>query len=210
MNTTHTIVGLGLTMAAAVTATVAPALADTATPEPISAVITKVASTSRQTPSEVTVEVTWATPHLTPGSTLTVGSFNWLEGFPFTLDDGTRIGECAADQTTITCTVTDVPEAWAAKENVAGTFHARAQLTPTPHAPTPAPRVTTSPVPVPTHTTPTPQASTQHANAPAQRLDHTGGILNGIKAALAALAMGIFLTTCVYVSNRRGMGGNGR
>lgn len=186
MNTPHTIIGLGLTMAAAVAHAAAPALTDTPTPEPISAVITKAASTSRQTPSEVTVEVTWATPHLTPGSTLTVGSFNWLEDFPFTLDDGTRIGECTADQTTITCTVTDVPEAWTAKENVAGTFHARAQLTPTP------------------------QASTQHANAPAQRLDHTGGILDGIKVALAALTMGVFLAACVYISNRRGMGGEGR
>lgn len=130
MNTRHTLAGLGLTIGAAATATVAPALADT--PAPISAQVTKATSASRQTSSEVTVEGTWATPHLTPGSVLTVGSinggFNWLANFPFTLDDGTRIGECVADQATLTCTVTDVPEAWAAKHNVTGTFHASAHL----------------------------------------------------------------------------------
>lgn len=132
MNTTHTIVGLGLTMGAAVTAAVAPAHADTHTPEPISAQVTKATSASRQTSSEVTVEGTWATPHLTPGSVLTVGSinggFNWLANFPFTLSDGTRIGECVADQATLTCTVTDIPEAWAAKQDVTGTFYARARI----------------------------------------------------------------------------------
>ena len=94
---------------------------------------TKATSASRQTTSEVTVEGTWQTPRLTVGSTLTVGSvdggFAWRAGFPFTLDDGTRIGECVADQATLICTVTEVPEAWAAKQDVSGTFHARAQLT---------------------------------------------------------------------------------
>ena len=131
--TKYTLAGLGLTMGLAIAATAAPALAATATPEPISAQVTKATSASRQTTSEVTVEGTWATPHLTVGSTLTVasidGGFNWRAGFPFTLDDGTRIGECVADQATLTCTVTEVPEAWAAKQDVSGTFHARAQLT---------------------------------------------------------------------------------
>jgi len=132
MNTTtkYTIAGLGLTMGLAVAAAAAPALADT--PAPITAQVTKATSSSRQTSSEVTVEGTWQTPHLTPGSVLTVGSvdggFNWLANFPFTLDDGTRIGECVADQAQLTCTVTEVPEAWAAKEDVSGTFHARARL----------------------------------------------------------------------------------
>lgn len=130
MNAKYTLVGLGLTMGAAAAATVAPALADT--PAPISAQVTKATSSSRQTSSEVTVEGTWATPHLTVGSTLTVGSidggFAWLANFPFTLSDGTRIGECVADQATLTCTVTDVPEAWAAKHDVSGTFHANARL----------------------------------------------------------------------------------
>lgn len=132
-NTTkYTLAGLGLTMGLAIAAAAAPALAAPTTPEPISAQVTKATSASRQTSSEVTVEGTWATPHLTVGSTLTVGSidggFNWRASFPFTLDDGTKIGECVADQATLTCTVTDVPEAWAAKENVTGTFHARASL----------------------------------------------------------------------------------
>lgn len=246
MNTRHTLAGLGLTMGAAV-AFAATALADSATPEPISAQVTKATSASRQTSSEVTVEGTWQTPHLTPGSVLTVGSvngvFNWLANFPFTLNDGTRIGECVADQATLTCTVTDVPEAWAAKHNVTGTFHANARLvdkavgtestqitlngqtleatttvkagggtdgdgtvkpTPTPkpttQAPTPAPHVTTEPVPVPTHTKPAPQA----------QLAKTGATLDGIKVALAALALGVFLAACVYVSNRCGLGGEGR
>lgn len=136
MNTKHstkyTLAGLGLTMGLAVAAAAAPALAAPTAPEPISAQVTKATSASRQTSSEVAVEGTWTTPHLTVGSTMTVGSvdggFNWRANFPFTLDDGTKIGECVADQATLTCTVTDVPAAWAAKENVTGTFHARATL----------------------------------------------------------------------------------
>nr|DAU37571.1 MAG TPA: clumping factor [Caudoviricetes sp.] len=132
MNTKYALAGLGLTVGLAVAAA-APALAAPTSPEPISAQVTKATSASRQTTSEVTVEGTWQTPRLTVGSTLTVGSidggFAWRAGFPFTLDDGTRIGECVADQATLTCTVTEVPEAWAAKQDVSGTFHARAQLT---------------------------------------------------------------------------------
>ena len=130
--TKYTLAGLGLTMGLAIAAAAAPALAAPTTPEPISAQVTKATSSSRQTSSEVTVEGTWQTPRLTPGSVLTVGSvdggFNWRANFPFTLDDGTKIGECVADQATLICTVTDVPEAWAAKEDVTGTFHARASL----------------------------------------------------------------------------------
>ena len=133
MNTKYTLAGFGLTVGLAVAAAAAPALAAPTSPEPISAQVTKATSASRQTTSEVTIEGTWQTPRLTVGSTLTVGSvdggFNWRAGFPFTLDDGSRIGECVADQATLTCTVTDVPEAWAAKQDVSGTFHARAQLT---------------------------------------------------------------------------------
>ena len=136
MNTKYALAGFGLTVGLAVAgaaAAAAPALAAPTTPEPISAQVTKATSASRQTTSEVTVEGTWATPRLTVGSTLTVGSvdggFAWRAGFPFTLNDGTRIGECVADQATLTCTVTEVPEAWAAKQDVSGTFHARAQLT---------------------------------------------------------------------------------
>lgn len=133
-NTTkYTLAGLGLTVGLAVAAAAAPALAAPTSPEPISAQVTKATSASRQTSSEVAVEGTWQTPRLTPGSVLTVGSvdggFNWRANFPFTLDDGTKIGECVADQATLICTVTDVPEAWAAKQDVTGTFHARASLT---------------------------------------------------------------------------------
>jgi len=132
-HTRYTLAGLGLTMGLAIAAAAAPALAAPATPEPITAQVTKATSSSRQTSSEVAVEGTWQTPRLTVGSTLTVasvdGGFNWRANFPFTLDDGTRIGECVADQATLICTVTDVPAAWAAKEEVTGTFHARAQLT---------------------------------------------------------------------------------
>lgn len=131
--TKYTLAGLGLTVGLAVAAAAAPALAAPTAPEPISAQVTKATSSSRQTSSEVAVEGTWQTPHLTVGSTLTVGSvdggFNWRANFPFALGDGTKIGECVADQATLTCTVTDVPDAWAAKENVTGTFHARASLT---------------------------------------------------------------------------------
>lgn len=131
--TKYTLAGLGLTMGLAIAAAAAPALAAPTSPEPISAQVTKATSASRQTSSEVTVEGTWQTPRLTPGSVLTVasvdGGFNWRANFPFALDDGTKIGECVADQAQLTCTVTDVPDAWAAKENVKGTFHARAQLT---------------------------------------------------------------------------------
>lgn len=133
MTPKYTFAGFGLTLGLAVASVAAPALAAPTTPEPISAQVTKATSASRQTTSEVTVEGTWATPRLTVGSTLTVasvdGGFAWKAGFPFTLNDGTKIGECVADQATLTCTVTEVPEAWAVKENVSGTFHARAQLT---------------------------------------------------------------------------------
>lgn len=136
MNTKHTtkytLAGLGLTVGLAVAAAAAPALAAPTAPEPISAQVTKATSASRQTSSEVAVEGTWQTPRLTPGSVLTVasvdGGFNWRANFPFMLDDGTKIGECVADQATLTCTVTDVPEAWAAKQDVTGTFYARASL----------------------------------------------------------------------------------
>ena len=131
-HTKYTLAGLGLTVGLAIAAAAAPALAAPTTPEPISAQVTKATSSSRQTSSEVNVEGTWQIPRLTVGSTLTVasvdGGFNWRANFPFTLTDGTKIGECVADQATLTCTVTDVPEAWAAKEDVTGTFHARAQI----------------------------------------------------------------------------------
>ena len=136
-HTKYTLAGLGLTMGLAIAAAAAPANAAPTAPEPITAQVTKATSSSRQTSSEVNVEGTWATPHLTVGSTLTVasvdGGFAWRANFPFTLDDGTRIGECVADQAQLICTVTDVPEAWAAKENVTGTFQGRGHRIDTDH-----------------------------------------------------------------------------
>lgn len=84
----------------------------------------------------------------------------------------------------------------------AARLHATAWLIRHPDRPCTDPRVTTEPVPAPTTATPAPKAPAQLAK--------TGATLDGIKIALAALALGVFLAACVYVSNRRGMGGEGR
>ena len=102
----------------------------------MTAQITKATSSSRQTSSEVTVEGTWSTPKLAVGQSFTVSTvptngdapFTWNASFPFTLDDGSVVGECVADQATLTCTVTAVPAAYADKTNVKGTWWARARL----------------------------------------------------------------------------------
>lgn len=137
MNTTkYTLAGLALTMGLAVTAATAPALAAPTGPTPITAQVTKATSASRQTSSEVNVGGTWAAAKLEVGQAFTVSTvptngatpFTWNASFPFTLDDGTAIGECVADQATLTCTVTEVPAAYADKTNVTGTWWARARL----------------------------------------------------------------------------------
>lgn len=133
--TKYTLAGLGLTMSLAVAAAAAPALA-APTPEPITAQVTKATSASRQTSSEVNVGGTWATARLEVGQAFTVSTvptngsapFTWNASFPFTLDDGTAIGDCVADQATLTCTVTAVPAAYVDKTNVTGTWWARARL----------------------------------------------------------------------------------
>ena len=98
----------------------------------MTAQVTKATSASRQTSSEVTVAGTWSTQKLTVGQSFTVGSvdggFQWKADFPFLLDDGTKIGDCKATEATLTCTVTEVPAAYADKTDVSGTFNARAQL----------------------------------------------------------------------------------
>ena len=98
----------------------------------MTAQVTKATSASRQTSSEVTVEGTWSTPKLAVGQSFTVaskdGGFQWQSSFPFVLDDGSKIGDCAADEAMLTCTVTDVPAAYAEKIDVTGTFNARARL----------------------------------------------------------------------------------
>lgn len=105
--------------------------ADEAAPA-MTAQVTKATSASRQTSSEVTVEGTWSAPKLAVGQGFTVGSvdggFKWQAGFPFLLDDGSRIGDCEANEAVLTCTVSEVPAAYADKEDVSGTFNARARL----------------------------------------------------------------------------------
>lgn len=136
-NTTkHTLAGLSLTMGLAITAAAAPALAAPTTPEPITAQVTKATSASRQTSSEVNVGGTWAAEKLAVGQSFTVSTvptnggapFTWNASFPFTLDDGSVVGECSADQATLTCKVTEVPAAYADKTHVTGTWWARARL----------------------------------------------------------------------------------
>ena len=112
--------------------TVAAATANAADNPEIKAEVTKATSSSRQTSSEVNVGGTWTVEKLAVGQSFTVaskdGGFKWAASFPFTLDDGTTIGECNADQATLTCKVTEVPAAYADKTNVKGTWWARARL----------------------------------------------------------------------------------
>lgn len=111
----------------------APAAAYAAdnTPE-IKAEVTKATSASRQTSSEVNVGGTWTTERLAVGQQFTVtskdGGFKWNASFPFALNDGTVVGECNADQATLACKVTEVPESYKDKTNVSGTWWARARL----------------------------------------------------------------------------------
>lgn len=103
---------------------------------PIQVEVTKATSSSRQTSSEINVGGTWSTERLEVGQSFTVSTepvngetpFTWNASFPFTLSDGTEIGTCVADQATLTCTVTKIPEAYADKTNVSGTWWARARL----------------------------------------------------------------------------------
>lgn len=102
----------------------------------MTAQVTKATSASRQTSSEVTVAGTWAVEKLAVGQSFTVSTvptesgapFKWAASFPFALDDGSVVGECNADEATLTCKVTEVPAAYADKTNVSGTWWARARL----------------------------------------------------------------------------------
>lgn len=115
--------------------TPAAAYAADNTPE-IKAEVTKATSSSRQTSSEVNVGGTWAVEKLAVGQSFTVSTvpnegkapFTWAASFPFTLDDGTRIGECIANEATLTCTVKEVPESYKDKTDVTGTWWAKARL----------------------------------------------------------------------------------
>ena len=123
--------GAALTLAALALPYGAAYAADEAAPT-MTAQVTKATSSSRQTSSEVTVEGTWSTPKLAVGQHFNVaskdGGFKWYAGFPFVLDDGTKIGDCEADEATLTCTVAEVPTSYADKTDVTGNFHARARL----------------------------------------------------------------------------------
>lgn len=113
-----------------------PAIAEN--PQRIHAEITKTTSASRQTSSEVSVAGTWSVEKLAAGQFFTVSAdpnpangeipFAWAASFPFTLDDGTKIGECDATNMTITCKVTEVPAAYADKTDVKGTWWAKARI----------------------------------------------------------------------------------
>lgn len=116
--------------------TAAAATANAADNTEIKAEVTKATSSSRQTSSEISVSGTWAVEKLAVGQSFTVSTvpnegkapFVWNASFPFTLDDGTVVGECAANEATLTCTVKEVPAAYADKTNVSGTWWARARL----------------------------------------------------------------------------------
>nr|DAS74710.1 MAG TPA: cell division protein [Caudoviricetes sp.] len=113
--------------------TTAAATANAADNTPmIKAEVTKATSVSRQTSSEVNVSGTWTVEKLVVGQQFTVaskdGGFKWLASFPFTVDGGVKIGECTADETTLTCKVTEVPAAYMDKTNVNGVWWARARL----------------------------------------------------------------------------------
>lgn len=102
----------------------------------IKAEVTKATSSSRQTSSEVNVGGTWAVEKLAVGQQFTVSTvpnegkapFVWNASFPFTLDDGSVVGECVANEAELTCKVTEIPEAYKDKTNVKGTWWARARL----------------------------------------------------------------------------------
>ena len=115
--------------------TPAAAYAADDTPE-IKAEVTKATSSSRQTSSEVNVAGTWAVEKLAAGQQFSVSTvpnegkapFTWAASFPFALSDGTVVGECAANEATLTCTVKEVPASYADKMDVSGTWWARARL----------------------------------------------------------------------------------
>lgn len=123
-------IGLG---AVIVGGLISPAIAEDA-PQ-IKAEVTKATSASRQVSSEINVSGTWTTEKLAVGQSFTVSTlgnggapFKWAASFPFTLDDGTKVGECIADQANLTCKVNEVPPAYADKIDVKGSWWARARL----------------------------------------------------------------------------------
>lgn len=121
-----------ITAVAGVSMLVAAPVAAYADNDTMTATVTSAQSMSRQTSSEVNVSGTWETERLTVGQSFTVasvdGGFKWNASFPFTLDDGSQIGECTANEATLTCKVTTIPDAYTNKKDVKGTWWARARL----------------------------------------------------------------------------------
>lgn len=121
-----------ITAVAGVGMLVAAPVAAYAANDTMTATVTSAQSMSRQTSSEVNVSGTWETERLTVGQSFTVasvdGGFKWNASFPFTLDDGSQIGECTANEATLTCKVTTIPDAYVNKKGVKGTWWARARL----------------------------------------------------------------------------------
>lgn len=124
-------IGLGAVIVGGI---ISPAIAED-TPQ-IKAEVTKATSASRQVSSEINVGGTWTVEKLAVGQSFTVSTiptkggvpFKWNASFPFTLDDGTKVGECTADQSNLTCKVNEVPPAYANKIDVKGSWWARARL----------------------------------------------------------------------------------
>lgn len=121
-----------ITAVAGVGMLVAAPVAAYAANDTMTATVTSAQSMSRQTSSEVNVSGTWETERLAVGQSFTVasvdGGFKWNASFPFTLDDGSQIGECTANEATLTCKVTTIPDAYVNKKDVKGTWWARARL----------------------------------------------------------------------------------
>ena len=109
----------------------------------IHAEVTNATSASRQVSSEINVGGTWTVEKLAVGQSFTVSTtptnggvpFKWNASFPFLLDDGTKVGECTADQASLTCKVNEVPPAYADKIDVKGSWWARAVFRKVPLAP---------------------------------------------------------------------------
>lgn len=106
--------------------TVSPAIASDI---PLTAQIDKVISTSSELDSGVRVEGTWSAAKLEKGQSFTLstvgGYLNWNTEFPFTLNDGTRVGICKGNKAALTCTINNVPDSIAALSNFSGTFYAK-------------------------------------------------------------------------------------
>lgn len=113
--------------AAVICGSTTPALA---ADNPITAKITDVSSGSSQVSSPVTVKGSWSTKKLEVGQAFTVEStvINWAYDFPFTVDSGDKIGTCKATQGILTCTVDNVPESFATKTDISGTWWTTARL----------------------------------------------------------------------------------